>query len=85
MKPNVMHDFLTSALPFSTIACPFDLFRVSPGVPADKALEAASCYLSAVLAQAEAEDSIAWALYLIELAKALIDAVNVEITEGGAA
>jgi hypothetical protein len=69
----------TAALPFSTSACSVDLFSVNPGIPAVKALKAASSYLTASLFH---EDEDAWAMvYLVELAKALTDAVALGLVE----
>jgi hypothetical protein len=70
--------FLTSSHPFSTAVCSRDLFAVNPGIPAGAALEAASSYLDAALNQV-GKDYDAPMIYLVELAKAIVDAVAVEL------
>ncbi|WP_374342212.1 DUF3077 domain-containing protein [Azonexus sp.] len=72
-----------------TIAIPFfkcnsqgdELFSVNADVPADSAMSEASCLLSAACALLKDEDS-EWAygaLALIQMAKAAIDAVEVNL------
>lgn len=56
------------------------LFAVCPGVPAQDALELASCFLASADAALqsslqERDDGVAWAsLYLMQMAKAIVDA-----------
>jgi hypothetical protein len=75
---NSTRTFLTSAHPFFTAACSSELFSVNPGVPAGKALQAASSYQDAALDRAETTGA---EIYLVELAKAIVDAVAVELIE----
>lgn len=71
-----------------TIAVPFfrcnaqgvDLFSVQAGIPAETALSHASCLLDAVCCLLDDEDSnkVYSALAIIKMAKAAIDAVEVD-------
>ena len=66
---------------FSLDACSFKLFSVNGGLPADQALEAASCYLDVAIRLAvTGNDNNAnpWAMrYLAGMAKALVDSISI--------
>jgi len=73
----------TCATPFSQFNCAGDtLFSVRAGIPHDDALEQASCLLSIALnslgqvAQDHDSETAAGAKHLVEMAKALVDAVT---------
>lgn len=73
----------TCAVPFSQYNCAGDsLFSVRAGIPHDDALEHASCLLSIALnglgqvAQDHDSETAAGAKRLVEMAKALVDAVT---------
>jgi hypothetical protein len=73
----------TCTVPFSQFNCAGDtLFSVRAGIPHDDALEQASCLLSIALnslgrvAQDHDSETAAGAKHLVEMAKALVDAVT---------
>lgn len=71
---------VTSAKKFFKINCEHSIFQVIPGVPAQDALEQASCYLEAsfevLMNNSEPSELNFAAAHLIEMAKALVDSIT---------
>jgi hypothetical protein len=78
----------TKSFPFAPLVSSREMFQVNPGIPAVEALSTASCYLDVALDLSremamEANNNNAWVpVYMIELAKAIIDSIE-DTEEGG--
>lgn len=81
----------TAKIPFFSCGDGAELFAVQAGIPSQKALDEASCFLSVArsIAYATAEkkdpNTVYAIAYLLEMAKALVDAVEVSGDSGAAA
>ena len=78
---------VTSAKKFFKINSEHSIFQVIPGVPAQDALEQASCFLASsfevLMNSSEPSELDFAAAHLIEMAKALVDSVTSSLAKGG--